>query len=165
MKRSMVIRCAGLALLMSCGVANAQTLHFTAKHWRAYTYGDADGKQCYAASGPVKQTGNDKGRADPLFLVTRIATQRDEVSVSSGYPYREGSDIVVVVDRTAYHLFAKADRAWTKDAATDKAMVARMKHGKTVTVKGVGAKGFHTQDSYSLAGFNAAYQKLGALCH
>ena len=164
MKRYDIVRWGCLFSFLLCGLAEAQTLQLTSKNWRTYTYGDAAGKQCYVASAPVKKAGNDKGRAEPFMLVTRIAPNKDEVSVSSGYPYREESDIVVLVDRAAYHLFAKADRAWTKDAATDKAMVARMKHAKTIMVKGVSAKGFHSQDSYSLAGFNAAYQKMSKLC-
>jgi invasion protein IalB len=144
--------------------ADAQTLHLTVKNWRTYTHADATGTQCYVTSSPVSQSGNDKGRADPFVIVTRTSAHKNEVSVSSGYPYRAGSDVVVSVDKAPYHFFAKADRAWTKDGATDKMMVEKMKRGNTVIVKGVSKKGYHSQDTYSLSGFTKAYQKMDALC-
>jgi Invasion associated locus B (IalB) protein len=142
----------------------AQTLHLTSKHWRAFTVTDAGAQRCYMVSFPTAQAGNYRSRGEPFLMVTHLGSGRDEVSLSSGYPYRAGSDVSFSVDGVDTALFTKGDRAWAKDNSTDAALVSRMKQGTSAKAKGISVKGTHSLDSYSLSGFSAAYQKMTALC-
>ena len=50
------------------------------------------------------------------------------------------------------------------DAQTDARLVKAMRTGKTMTVHGVDADGGAIADHYSLAGFIAAYRRIGEAC-
>jgi hypothetical protein len=145
------------------GVANAQTLNFTAGQWRSYTIEEGGNKTCYIASIPTSSTGTFKKRGEPFAMVTHRGAA-DEVSISSGYPYKQASDVQLLIDGNRLGLFADNDRAWAKDAATDQALVASMMRGTTMNVKGESRLGSNSNDTYSLSGFTSAYKKMKELC-
>ena len=47
---------------------------------------------------------------------------------------------------------------------TERAIVAAMKSGKTMSVKGISQRGTETADTYSLAGFTAALGAIDSAC-
>ncbi len=145
-------------------VATAQTLHFSAKNWRVFTSLDQGKKVCYMASVPVNKTGNYRKRGEPFVLVMYQNNGSDEVSVSSGYPYKDGSSVDIRVDNKSYSLFTKAERAWAREASTDSALIGQMIKGNKLIVKGHSKLGTYSQDSYSLSGFTSAYKKMNSLC-
>jgi invasion protein IalB len=156
-----------LTLLFTCLMSasvNAQTLQLTSKQWSVFTMNDAGRTSCYMASIPTAQSGNYKSRAEPFLLITHRSVTADEVNTSSGYPYKDASEVALTLDGAPYKLFTKEDRAWAKDATTDAALVSKMKQGTNVTIRGTSKRGTYSLDTYSLAGFTAAYQKMKTLC-
>ena len=136
--------------------------------WTAYTYKTKKGPVCYIVSQPEKSELSKKGaKRDPVFfLVTHRPGDkvRGEVSTIIGYPFRRNSQPTVEIDGTTFKLFAVGDGAWTDSPAMDRKIVAAMKKGRTMVVKGVSQRGTRSVDTYSLKGVTAALQKIDELC-
>jgi len=159
-------------LLMPAGVAiaNAQGAEpqslgqFT--DWAAYTYKAADTKVCYISSQP-KTTEPKTAKRDPVFfLVTHMPGRKvkGEVSTIIGYPFKKDTTVELKVDDAAYELFTNADGAWADGGETEKKIVAAMKTGTSLIVKGTSWRGTETIDSYSLNGVSAALKKIDEAC-
>jgi invasion protein IalB len=164
MSQDMKKQIIGITCILLTSAAHAQTAQFSAGQWRTFTMAGQGGTVCYIASQPTAESGNFKKRGTPFVMVTHRNSTTDEVSVSSGYPYKETSEVPLIIDGKTTALFTKQDRAWAKDAATDSALVASMKRGTRMSVKGESRVGSTSQDSYSLSGFTAAYNKMKELC-
>jgi hypothetical protein len=70
----------------------------------------------------------------------------------------------MIIDGKQFSLFTDDDTAWGGDAKVDSALVAAMKAGATMIVKGTSARGTLTTDTYSLAGFTAAHKAIDKAC-
>lgn len=151
-------------VVLSSVVASAQVKDQVFKDWTVYTTTLQGKKTCYMASRPKSEDGNYSRRDKPYLMVTRINNNLDEVSVSSGYSYKNGANIEVSIDSSKYEMFTKGEIAWASDSAKDAAIVESMKAKKNVTVKGVSNKGTYSIDKYSLSGFSAAYKRMKELC-
>lgn len=155
----------GLCLMLVGGAqAQAQQLHQSSGDWRVFTAGEGAQKQCYIASVPIKKTGNYAARGEPFVMVTHRGAVTDEVSVSSGYPYKEKSQVSLTIDSRRYDLFTQGDRGWAYDEAQDKNIAGAMMKGSQMVVKGTSQKGTFSSDTYSLSGFTAALNKMKTLC-
>lgn len=164
MRKNIIMVLAVALCIAEITTANAQQLQQTSGDWRVFTHGDGKARQCYIASVPVKKTGNYSARSEPFVMVTNRGVAGDEVSVSSGYPYKEGGQVSLTIDSRRYDLFTKGDRGWAYDAAQDKNLVAAMMKGSQMELKGTSQRGTFSADSYSLSGFTGAMQKMKALC-
>jgi len=92
------------------------------------------------------------------------AAVKNEVNVIVGYPLRKNSTATAIVDGRSYRMFTQGDGAWLYDPKSDSAMVAAMKAGSRLTVKGMSSRGTRTTDRYSLIGFTAAYKAISKAC-
>jgi invasion protein IalB len=121
---------------------------------------------CYMASAPGKEEGDYKSRGDSYLLVTHRRKEKafNVVSIRAGYSYREGSEVTVTIGGHAFQMFTDGGNAWAAEAKTDKALVAAMRAGSTMTVKGVSGRGTKTTDTYSLSGFTAAHNAISKAC-
>jgi hypothetical protein len=142
----------------------AQQLHETYKDWRVLTVTEDGQKFCYIASVPIKKAGNYNRRDEPFLLVTHRRADLDEVSVSSGYPYKKGSDVKVSIDGRNFTMFTKGERAWALNEAQDNQMVASMIRGNKMTVHGTSQLDTYSKDTYSLGGFTSAHTLMKKLC-
>ncbi len=136
------------------------------KDWGAYTT-TQDGKRlCYMVSEPRRAEGKYTTRGKIYAFVThRPAAKRfDEVSFDAGYVYKEGSEIKVRIADKSFTLFPHERSAWAKETDEDKAMIAAMKAGSEMVVRGVSKRGTKTKDTYSLLGFTAAHNTIGKAC-
>src|SRR5688572_23751240 len=106
-------------LILLSGTAQAQQLESNFEDWTVYTVKQQNKKICYMASVPTKETGNFTKRSDPYVLITNINNKVDEVSTSSGYPYKIGEDVTAQVDGKSYKLFTKGELAWAYDITQD----------------------------------------------
>jgi Invasion associated locus B (IalB) protein len=156
-----------LTPLLSLG-ALAQTPQFLGSHrdWNVYSFTEDSQKICYMASEPKKQEGDYTRRGDPAVLVTRRPGPRvvDEVSVQPGYSYQEGSEAEVTIGGRKFSLFTRGEHAWTKSEDADQALIAAMKGGNDMSVRGTSTRGTYSLDTYSLLGFTAAYEAMVAAC-
>lgn len=151
------------ALFIANG-AHAQEKDRTYKNWTVYITKLQGKKTCYMASFPTNKKGNYRRRDEPYLLVTRMANNVYEVSASSGYPYKKGSDINVDVDGKKYTMFTQGELAWAHGAQQDIDMVRQMKAGNKFMVRGTSQLGTYSIDTYSLSGFTAAFNRMNSEC-
>ncbi len=159
--------------VIGAGLAAAELRAATPKelgsfnNWTAYLLDDTGAKVCYIASQPKKAEGNYTSRGDIFALVTHRPQAKtvNVVSIIAGYPYREGVEVSLVVDdNKTFHLFTQGETAWARDAETDKALVAAMRAGNKMVIKGTSSRGTLTTDTYSLAGFGRAHDRASREC-
>lgn len=155
----------GVALAMA-PAARAQEVIATHGDWIVYTYQENGQKVCYIASRPSKEEGTFKKRGEPYATVTRRQASQgsEEVSVTAGYPFKEGSRVEASIGGTMFSLFTENEWAWTQNDAADKQMISAMERGSTMTVRGESRVGTHSIDTYSLKGFTAARKAMLGAC-
>ncbi len=130
--------------------------------WRAYT----EGAVCYMGAEPKKAEGKYKLRDQPYVFVSHRPKEKSigVVRIIAGYTYKPESEVEVAIGDKSFRLFTKGGDAWARDARTDRVLVAAMKAGKVMVVKGTSGRGTLTTDTYSLAGFTAAFAAIGKAC-
>ena len=133
--------------------------------WDAYIRGAAGSRFCYMVSKP-KEASLRSRRGEIFFLVWHRPDQKefDVVQVDIGYPFKDGSEAEVRVGGDSWNLFTRDESAWTYKPADDKALVAALRKGSRMSVKGVSGRNNPTTDSYSLKGTSAAYLAIGKAC-
>jgi hypothetical protein len=138
--------------------------------WVSVELGSGGARACYMFARPSASEPKGAKRGDIMVVVTHRpgAKRQDEVSFQSGYPFKDGSPVAVDVDGKKFEFFTRLDvdqeAAWARDADADKAIVAAMRAGKTLKVKGTSARDTETTDTFSLAGFTKAYAEIGKAC-
>ena len=134
--------------------------------WSAYSYSSEGQKICFMSSNPTQARGNYTRRGDIFTMVTHRPARntRDVVSVEAGYTYEEGSSVSVAVGDKSFTLFTQGGNAWAPDSAADRSLVAAMKAGIDMVIKGTSSRGTATTDTYSLRGFTAAYEAISKAC-
>jgi hypothetical protein len=134
--------------------------------WEAFV--DVQGGQpiCYMATKPTKSEGTYTARGDVLLTVTHRPAQKtfDTVSIVAGYQYKVDSEIAVRVGKDVWNFFSSGDRAWARDAATDKAVAHAIVQGSSLVAKGTSIRGTPTTDTFTLSGSAKAYQAIGDAC-
>lgn len=153
--------CAGLA-----GPAAAVDQIGSYNDWSAYTDGKGKAQTCWMYSEPTKDEGNYSKRGRIYVLVTHRPGEgtTDQVQFTAGYPFKEGSAVQVAIDGKTFELFTNDDSAWARDSEGDKALVAAMRAGHTMTVVGTSSRGTRTKDTYSLSGATAAHEAISKAC-
>ncbi|MGD9539263.1 MAG: invasion associated locus B family protein [Alphaproteobacteria bacterium] len=142
---------------------HAQEVVATHGDWIVYTYQENGQKVCYIASRPSKAEGTFKKRGEPYATVTR-RQGAEEVSVTAGYPFKEGSRVEAAIGGTMFNLFTENEWAWTQNDAADKQMIAAMERGSAMTVRGESQLDTRSIDTYSLKGFTAARKAMAGAC-
>lgn len=155
---------AAALLVLSAVPAAAAEAVGTFEDWRAFA--EPNGEMCYMGSEPKKAEGNYTKRDDPFLLVTHRPKEKSigVVSVVAGYTYKKGSEVSVTIGAQTFRMFTDGGNAWAYDAKDDRALIAAMKGGATMVVKGTSGRGTVTTDTYSLSGFTAAYAAIGKAC-
>lgn len=136
------------------------------KAWSAHRLGDGKQRLCYVYAVPGLSRGKYKRRGPTYIQVTHRAKDgaRNEVSVMAGYVYKPDSNAIVEIDGRKYKLFTRGDGAWTHDGKQDTSLVAAMRAGKSMILRGTSSRGTRTTDTYSLKGFSAAHNAIGKAC-
>lgn len=130
--------------------------------WEAYRH-EANGQvTCYILSKPKTLEPTDRNHGDVFFfLTTRPAEKvKDEVSVLVGYPFAPDSEVTVDVDGQTFTLFTKEDGAWVESTADEQQLVAAMRAGTNMTVRGKSARGTDTAYTFSLSGVTAGTSRI-----
>lgn len=163
--KAMAVVVAGMLLPWS-GLAAEPVQIGTFNDWRAYTFDDPGGKICYVVSEPKKEEGDYTRRGDVYFLITHRPSGDvfNEVSVITGYTYREDSSPTATIGGKRFTFYAEGDAAWVlqKEEAE---LVRAMKAGATMVVRGTSSRGTLTTDTYSLSGVTAALNKIDQECN
>jgi hypothetical protein len=167
-----MIRLSTLTILLlavgtvTTAVAQTPTQLGTFRDWTAYTYNDQRGKVCFAASQPTDTEPKNVNRDPVFFMVSNrpVESVRNEASVIIGYPFKADSKVTAEVDGQSYTMFTKGDGAWVENAAEEQALIAAMKAGRQLVVKGTSQRGTLTTDSYPLTGITAAINRIDQEC-
>jgi invasion protein IalB len=156
--------------VLGTGAASAQAESLKALgdfgDWSGYVMTEGGTKVCFMASQPVKAEGNYTQRGDIHLLITHRPAQKatNEVSVVTGYPFKDGKDVEVAIGKKTWKMFSKGERAWAWDHEADNALVAAMRKGTNMVIKGTSERGTDTVDTYSLRGSSAAYEAISNAC-
>ncbi len=157
-----------LIVLMAGSAAAQNTVKVSEdRDWAVYVHESESGnKICFAATEPKSSTPQDTGRSGVDFYVTNWVADgiRNELSVKSGYEFKEGSAPSVDVGGAEFDLFVRGDKAFLRDPEDEKRLLAAMRAGASMTVKGESADGKQTTDTYSLFGLTASLGKLNEEC-
>lgn len=149
------------------GAAAAQDKDLGAfRDWNAQTYSEGGTKVCNTWSKPKKEEGNYSRRGEVFVFVAHRPgeARRNEVSFQIGYNFKNGSELTAEIGGNTFSLFTEGGSAWLRSADEDDAMVAAMKAGSNMIVRGFSSRGTATKDTYSLSGFTAAINAIDKEC-
>lgn len=136
------------------------------KNWETHFTQDGENLVCFAVSMPVKKEPGNLNRAEARIFVTFRTKEniQDEVSVTSGYPYKKGEKVNVAVNEDNFGFESSDNFAWLTSKDQEIKIVNLMKNKNNAKVVGVSARGNKTTDSYSLLGFTDAYNSAKNKC-
>lgn len=134
--------------------------------WNVYTFLDGGKKVCFMSSQPKKMEGKYKKRGEVFFFVTNWFGEgnKNVVSISNGYNFKEGSSVKVSVGGKKFTLFTQGEMAWTENQEDDDALVDILRKKSSFVVNGISSRGTKTTDTYSLKGSAAAWRAMIRKC-
>lgn len=133
--------------------------------WSVYV-STSSPKVCYAISQP-KTRAPEGLKRDPayFFISTRPGENvKNEVTVTVGFPLKEGSDATLTVGNATLQLYTKDEGAWVRNVADESKLVDAMKRGRDLTVASTSLRGNVTTDKYSLVGLAQALDRVAQEC-
>ena len=146
--------------------AQDRTVLGTHGDWVAVESPTSKGKICYVISGPQSSDPKNVRRDDVYFMVTHRPADKvkNEVMTVIGYPFKKSEDAITEIGGTKFSMFTNGDSAWVELPATEQKIVAAMKKGSKMVVRGVSWRGTKTTDRYSLKGITAALKQIDEAC-
>ena len=154
------MKAAALLMLLAAGPAATRETIGVYKGWAAFR----DPDRCYAIAQPVVAGGAARWR--PFASIGNWPAKRLRASLHVRLS-RERSRAVPVtltVGERRFELVANAVDAWAADAATDRAIVAALRSGRSMSVEAVGASGRPFAYSYALSGAATAIDAAVLAC-
>ena len=141
------------------------------KNWCAGEYKGNGAKSCIMISIPIDEKGEPsyKSRGEVVATIYHIPSEDSTgvVYITTGYIYEKDTIVTLRIDKNKEHEFnvIEDDSAFSDDENVDKQLIVEMKKGNKMKVIGFSSRGTKTTDSYSLAGFSAAYTYISNLCN
>lgn len=135
--------------------------------WAVYSIQEQGGRLCFMTSRPRSSTPANVRRGEIRLMVTHWPSEQtfDEVNFVPGFDFRDGSDVTVQIGNDRFSLFTHGDKAWARDAETDRRIVEALRRGARVTVTAVSERGTATTDTFGLTGSNRAYEEMSRACN
>ena len=134
--------------------------------WGAFKLKEGKGLACYLAGQPKNSKPAGVKRGPIWLLVTHRPKKKvkGEIGIYVGYPLMANSNVTVEVDGEKFKLYTVKDTAWVEDGKVEAKLVAAMRKGRKMTVRGTSTRGTKTTDSYSLKGFTRAHKAINRAC-
>jgi hypothetical protein len=135
--------------------------------WAVYAIQEQGGRLCFMTSRPRASTPANVRRGEIRLMVTHWPSEQtfDEVNFVPGFDFRDGSDVTVQIGNDRFSLFTQDDKAWARDAETDRKIVEALRKGARVVVTAVSERGTTTTDTFGLNGSNRAYEEMSRACN
>lgn len=148
------------------GFNYAQAADFQEKFWDWTLFKSDRGDQliCYLAATPIKSDTSFNNRGEPFFLVTNIQNDADEISVASGFTFKNDINVELSFGSKKFYLFPYKILAWADDKKSDLEIIKEMQKNADMVVTSVAKNGKMSIDTYSLIGFAQSYKKLKKIC-
>ena len=157
------------AIMVAPVTASAQGAKFLKnfKDWSAYAYSGADKKICFAVSQPKDIEPKNVDRSDVYFYISTWPKESvsAEISVKAGYKFKKGSKTTATIGSNVFEMFTDDDKAFVQSPDTERNLVAAMRRGSKMVVKGRNNEGTETTDVYSLSGITAALKYVSQNCN
>lgn len=158
-----------VCLLSACGGKQATPAAKTDgvfESWQVVTTSSNGGNNlCYTFAAPSKADEGFTGkRAAPYLMATRRPSGKIEVSVSTGFLPKQGSDVEITLRRQTFPLASKGAVAWALDDSDDKNILKLLQAPGVARVSAVDAQGQAVLDTYSTKGFKDALDRVKELC-
>lgn len=152
------------------GAAAAQQVENlgTSNFWTAWKGADSTGTLCFISSQPQDAQPTGVNRSPIHFIViNRLGMgTKNEIQIFMGYPLNADSKPEIVIDDRAFSLIVVSDAeetAWGVPS-DEGAIIAAMKAGSKMVVKGLSKRGTNTTDTYSLSGVTASMNAIETKC-
>ena len=137
----------------------------TYQDWKVFTIEQNGQNVCYALSSPKDMSGNYKDDREPYIMVAIFGKIRQEISITAGYFYRPNSIVSVSIDGIQERFVAENDTlAWPEKTGVDKKIIKEMLNSNKLLVFSESLDNKYSVDTYSLKGFQKAYNKIKELC-
>jgi len=140
--------------------------------WAAYSVTDAQrNRSCYALATPRTADPAVGPRRDPtnMFITARPRQNvRNEISIVIGYVFQPNSaaniEVVASAGNQRFAMITRDRAAWVENPAQETQMIAAMRAGRELIVRGTSSRGTATTDRYSLTGLGAVLDRIAADC-
>lgn len=133
--------------------------------WSVYT-STGNPKVCYAISQPKTRLPSGLNRDPAYFFVSTRPSEnvKEEVSITLGFPLKEGSDATLTVGNLKLNLYTKDNGAWVRSTADEAKLVEAMRAGSDLTLVTISGRGNENTDKYSLSGITQALNRVAQEC-
>lgn len=133
--------------------------------WSVYT-STGNPKVCYAISQPKTRLPEGLNRDPAYFFVSTRPSEnvKEEVSITVGFPLKEGSDASVTVGNLKLDLYTQDKGVWVRNVADEAKLVSAMRAGRDLTLSTTSARGNENTDKYSLSGISQALDRVAQEC-
>lgn len=118
---------------------------------------------CYILSIPIASPKNII-RSKSFFIITNNNDDADEISTSSGYFYKENSNVELSFGSEKFYLFPYKNFAWANDKNQDIDIIKEMQKQDQMYITAISSNEKMTIDHYSLIGFTQAYNQMKKSC-
>lgn len=152
-------RTLALLLLVAAPAAARETVGVW-KSWGAFR--DATPRRCYAIARPVVAGGRSTGWASVATWPGRGLAASLHVRLSR--PRDRSAPVTLTVGERRFELVANGLDAWAADAPSDRAIVAALRSGRSMSVEAVAGGGRPFADVYPLPGAATAIDAATLAC-
>ncbi|MFW2850656.1 hypothetical protein ACM61V_01845 [Sphingomonas sp. TX0543] len=150
------------ALLLLAGAAEGRATIGVYQSWGAFR--DAAPARCFAIAAPMRAGAASRWRPF-ASVVSRFGTERrGALFVRLSAAARPGATVTLAVGDRRFNLSARDSAAWSPDAATDRAVIAAMRGGRSMSVSTIAASGRPFADTYGLSGAATAIDAAALGC-
>ncbi len=164
---ALIMAAAALAPTGNAWAADKRDLLGSYRDWDALVIRkDGGEKQCYMISVAKTKSPASASHGDVYVTVThrpRVKV-RDEVNLVAGYSFRPNTEVAASISKRNFRMFTEGDGAWLRTPREDRQMVATMKAGESLFMRGTSARGTKTSYRFSLSGFTAAHKAIDKAC-
>ena len=145
----------------------AQVIDSSFYQWTIYEIqsDEFEEKKCYMVNFPINSESDQKWRDKSYLMITRYQNRHiEEISVSSGFEYKNNSKILFSLDHQIYRLPTNKNLAFARSHNSDAIIIKKMLNAATVKVRADSSIGTFAIDEYSLKGIAKAYSRMREIC-
>lgn len=151
-------------ILTNIATAKSASAISSYKDWSLFKIMQGGQEICYLISIPIEYSKFYKRRGKSFFMVTKTSNDADEISTSSGFIYKNNSNLELSFGSKRFYLFPHKIYAWATDKNEDIAIIKEMQKQDDFIITAIDENNKIASDRFSLIGFNQAYRKMREEC-